>query len=206
MARGPRPSGKTTEPAAAPTSAALHEAALAYLARTSATAATLKRALERKVSTWARRAARAGADAESVEADTARCREAIAAVLARFREVGLVNDAAFAEARTKSLQRSGRSRRAIEAHLAAKGVSQATAREVVSIDAEAELGAALAFARKRRLGPFADEPVPRGDRAGQQKAVAAMARAGFGWSVCERALNMDREQADERLENHRRSL
>ena len=26
-----------------------------------------------------------------------------------------------------------------------------------------------------------------------------MARAGFGWSTCERALGMDREQAEERL-------
>jgi len=159
----------------------------------------LRRALERKVTAWARGAAKAGSDAESVEGDVARCKEAIGEILARFREVGLLNDAAFAEARARGLSRAGRSKRAIAAHLAQKGVAESIVREVLPDD---ELGAALVFARKRRIGPFAREAETREE---QQKALAAMARAGFGWSICERALRMDRERADELL-NGRRDL
>lgn len=181
----------------APSKHDLHEAALAYLTKSAATSATLGRALERRVATWARKASRAGAAAESVEEDVARCREAIALIVARFVEVGLVNDAAFAEARAKRLSRAGRSRRAIAAHLASKGVSEAAAREALPSD---ELALALAFTKKKRIGPFAREVATRED---ERKALAAMARAGFGWSVSERALRMDRERAEEHLEVRR---
>lgn len=189
------------DPGPAPTKNALHEAALSYLARGSATAATLGRVLERKIGNWARRASRAARNPELIATDLATCREQIAAIVARFREVGLINDATFAESRVRSLTRAGRSRRAISAHLTAKGVDAETARQALPNDASIELDAALAFARKRRIGPFAREEA---DRAAKQKALAAMARAGFGWSTCERALGMDREQADERIHQRQR--
>jgi regulatory protein len=189
------------DPGPAPSREVLHEAALAYLTRGSATAATLTRVLDRKVAGWARKATRAGRDAEPIAADVSSCRESIEAIVARFREVGLINDAAYAKSRARSLSRSGRSRRAIAAHLAAKGVDAETARQALPESAETELAAAIAFARKRRIGPYAREaPV---DRAAKQKALASMARAGFGWSTCERALGMDREEADERLASER---
>ena len=188
---------KDAEVGPAPSRSALHEAALAHLARSAATSTTLGRALERKVAAWARRAAQAAHDPELIEANVVACRASIEAILTRFREVGLLNDAAYAKSRARSLSRSGRSRRAISAHLAAKGIDAETARDVLPADVD-ELAAALAFARKRRIGPYARElPV---DRAAKQKALAAMARAGFGWSTSERALGMDREQADEHLD------
>lgn len=192
---------RNADPGPAPARAALHEAALAYLARSSATAATLGRVLDRKVSSWARKAARASRDPELVAADVSVCRESIEAIVARFREVGLIDDAAYAKSRARSLSRSGRSRRAIAAHLAVKGVGAETVREALPNDAETELAAALAFARKRRIGPYAREAEldREQERAAKQKALAAMARAGFGWSTSERALGMDREQADERI-------
>lgn len=156
----------------------------------------LSRVLRRKVATWARRAARASRDPELVASDIAQCDVAIDAISARFREVSLLDDTKFAESRAKTLRRAGRSRRAITAHLRIKGVDSKTTAEAVPEDARIELDAALAFARKRRIGPFAKEEV---DRTGKQKALAAMARAGFGWSVSERALGMDREEADECL-------
>ena len=174
--------GRSTDPGPPPTRDVLHEAALAYLARGSATAATLGRVLDRKVSTWARKAARAARDPEVVAADIAGCREFIEGIIARFREVGLINDAAYAKSRARSLSRSGRSRRAIASHLAAKGVDQETAREALPNDAEIELAAALTFARKRRIGPYAREAPDDRDlaRKAKQKALAAMGRAGFG--------------------------
>ncbi len=193
------------DPGAAPTRDVLHEAALAYLARGSATAVTLTRVLDRKVSTWARRASRGGSDPELVQADVAACRASIEGIIARFREVGLLDDAAYAKHRARSLARSGRSRRAIASHLAAKGVDEATARDAISSDAETELAAALTFARKRRIGPYARETSENRDEARKtkQKALAAMGRAGFGWGTCERAFGMDIEQAEEILASSR---
>ncbi len=188
------------DPGAAPTRVVLHEAALGYLARGSASAATLGRVLERRVSNWARRSARAGGDPEAIATDVETCRSSIASIVARFCEVGLLNDEAYAKSRARSLGRAGRSRRAILANLTAKGVAATTAREALPDD---ELGAALVFARKRRIGPFAREPIDPRDRAARQKELAAMARAGFDWSTCERALRMDRDEADERLAGSR---
>ncbi|MDF2692290.1 MAG: Regulatory protein recX [Labilithrix sp.] len=198
-----RTSARDGDPGPAPERNVLHEAALAYLARGSATAATLTRVLDRKVANWARKAARAARDPEVVASSVASCRESIGAIVARFREVGLINDAAYAKSRARSLSRSGRSRRAIAAHLATKGVDSETARQALPESAETELAAAIAFARKRRIGPYAREAADPRDRAAKQKALAAMARAGFGWSTCERALGMDRDEADERLANER---
>jgi regulatory protein len=198
--RGPR------EPGAAPTRAALHEAALAYLARGAATAESVRKTLERRTSNWARRAVRAGRDAEGVAADAAAAREVIPEIVARLREVGLVNDATFAENRARRMSSAGRSRRAISAHLGQKGVDAATVREAVPHDAGSELAAAVVFARKRRIGPFFSGEQPEGRdarREADRKALGALARAGFDWNVCERVMRMDRESADELLHARR---
>lgn len=111
----------------------------------------------------------------------------------------LIDDQAYARSRAKSLSRAGRSRRAIAAHLAAKGVDAETAREALPESADVELDAAITFAKKRRIGPYARDPVGAQDYGARQREVAVMARAGFGWSTCERALRMERDQADERI-------
>ncbi|MDN3568518.1 RecX family transcriptional regulator, partial [Paeniroseomonas aquatica] len=102
--------------------------------------------------------------------------------------------------------RGGRSRRAIAAHLAAKGVGrEAAAAALAEVGAvasgEAELDAGLVQCRRRRTGPFAraaaaGEAMPPEAR---QKALAALARAGFGRDVAEAALDMPPEEATDRL-------
>ncbi|MBR0647945.1 RecX family transcriptional regulator, partial [Roseomonas hellenica] len=89
-----------------------------------------------------------------------------------------------------------RSRRAIGAHLAAKGVDADTAEAALPEDPEAELDAALAQCRRRRVGPFARAPE---DAAMRLKALAALARGGFSHAIAKRALDMDAEEAEARL-------
>lgn len=207
MAREPSPR-RTPPPAGpAPTESTLHEAALAHLARFSATEAGLRRVLERRVDRWARRAEEQGAQAEAV-AEQARAGRAAAAVVARrLVAAGAVDDAGFAAARARRLARSGRSRRAIAAHLAAKGVAAETAQAALPEDAEtAEVEAALAWCRRRRAGPFAPaaSAEPESARAARLKALAALARAGFPRGVAEVVLDMDTEVAAERLAATRR--
>jgi regulatory protein len=113
---------------------------------------------------------------------------------------GAVSDAAFAEARTRSLARAGRSRRAIAAHLAQRGVPQAVANAALPEEAEAELAAALIHARKRRAGPFGDtQTTPEAMR----RTLSSFARAGFSQDVTQAALRLSREAAQTLIDRFR---
>jgi len=189
MARRPKPPAEPTE-------ATLREAALLYLARYAATRQGLLRVLDRKIARWT----------ASGEGDSHRAADARAAarrVAARLAESGAVSDAAFAQSRGRSLQRAGKSARAIGAHLSAKGVSREIAAESVRASPEKELAAAAIHARRRRLGAFrtgADSPELR------RRELASMARAGFAQAVASQALRMSREDAEALIATFRAAL
>lgn len=185
----------------APDAAALHAAALLYLARYTATEATLRRVLDRTVERWARRAA-AAADRDDVAARAAVARAAVRDVVARLVAAGAVNDASYAEGHARSLLRAGRSRRAATAKLTAKGVDPAIARSVLQRDEQSELSAALVLARKRRIGPFREGAPP--DQAARRHELGVLARAGFPHDVARRALAMDTDQAETLVNEFRR--
>lgn len=187
--RTPRPAGP------APTRAALHEAALTHLARFSASEAGLVRVLDRRIDRWARRAAAEvpGHDPPNTAAPRAAAREVARALV----QSGIVDDAAYAAGRARSLTRAGRSRRAISAHLSQKGVPQDVAQAALPEPGD-ELAAALAYARRRRLGPFRRDPPEGADLAAlRRKEAGAMARAGFPQPVVMQALRMDRDAAEQ---------
>ena len=152
------------------TEAELRERALAYLARYATTRQGLIRALDR----------RAGPEGSA----------AVRAVVDGLVAKGLVDDAAFARLRAERLVREGRSRMAVAAHLAARGVDSATARVVLPED---DFGAALVLTRKRRIGPF------RTGDGDAKRELGVLARAGFSQAVAERALGMEREAAEDAI-------
>jgi len=147
--------------------------ALGYLGRYASSAENLRRILMRRV----RR--------QSPEA-APQAKPLIEALVARYRESGLLDDTAYAAGRMQSLHRRGDSLRSIRARLAANGVAAAVVADAVSdLRADApdpDLAAACAFARRRRLGPFR--------RAAKDPAreLATFARAGFGRGVAEAVL------------------
>ena len=175
----------------APDAAALREAALLHLSRFAASEAQLAAVLGRRIERWARRAEAEGRDAAAVVRDRDQARAAIAPVIAALRDLGVLNDAEFAASRAKRLTREGRSRRATLAHLAARGIRQETAEEILPEDDARDLAAACAFLRRRRLPPFA-----AGDRL---RALAALARAGYDRDTAEQALDLDPEDAEDRI-------
>jgi regulatory protein len=175
----------------APDEARLAEAALAHLARFAATEVGLRRVLARRVDRWAR-AAEAEGQAD-VTPRAAAAKAAAVAVARRMVAQGAVNDAAFAESRARRLLRTGRSRRATLAHLREKGVDAGTAAAALPEGEEAELTAAVAFCRRRRIGPFGPAEVAPEARL---KALAALARAGFGRDVAGRALRLPPDEAE----------
>ncbi|PHK95823.1 hypothetical protein CR162_05600 [Pseudoroseomonas rhizosphaerae] len=184
-----------------PDAAVLREAALRHLARFAATEAGLARVLQRRVARWAQRAEAEGQDGAAIARIAAAGRAAALEVAHRLAQAGAVDDAAFAAARARRLQQGGRSRRAIAAHLAAKGVAASAAEAALAEAAADELAAALGHLRRRRAGPFAATPP---DAAARLKAMAALARAGFPREVAERALDLPPGEAEERLLASRR--
>lgn len=167
----------------APDAASLYEAAMNHMARYAATEAGLARVLARRIDRWAQQQQ---ADDEVPNA-VRRARAAIPGILARLKELGALNDDAFAASRAKRLTRAGKSRRATLAHLAAKGIQSPHMPE----DPARELAAACAYLRRRRAGPYGTAPF--------EKTLAAMARGGFSQETARRALALTRDEADERI-------
>jgi regulatory protein len=147
--------------------------ALHYLGRYASSAENLRRVLMRRVRRRAPEAMPATAGL-------------IDALVARYREAGLLDDVAYAAARVQSLHRRGESVRATRARLAAKGVSAADVADAVAVLRAAapdpDLAAACAFARRRRLGPF------RRAAADPARELGAFARAGFSRRVAQAVL------------------
>lgn len=170
------------------TQESLDKAALAYLERYASSGANLRGVLMRSVE----RAARAGIG------DRAAGALLVDSVVERYRARGLLDDRLYAEGRVRTLHRQGRSRARIAAALAAKGVAREEIDRTLAAFAaetpEADLAAALAFARRRRLGPY--RAVDR--RASlRQKDLAALSRAGFSFEVARRIVDADGPEAIE---------
>jgi regulatory protein len=175
-AGAPRTRGRPAKP---PTPERLKRRALHYLERFAASRAHLGHVL-------ARRALR---DAAALDLPAAPVRDAIEALLDELERLGLLDDRAFAEARARRLAEKGKPPRRIAQDLAARGVDRELARAATTaledLSPDLELETAVAFARRRRLGPFARDEA-RGTPP--EKALAAFARAGFSSSVARRVL------------------
>jgi regulatory protein len=158
--------------------------ALGYLGRYASSAENLRRVLIRR----ARRDSPEAAQQATV---------LIEAIVTRYRESGLLDDAVYAAGRVESLHRRGESLKAIRARLAAKGIPAAVAADAVSglrdKASDPDLAAACAFARRRRLGPF------RRGAADRQRELAAFARAGFSRGIAEAVLACGDMEAVEAL-------
>lgn len=187
-------------PGPAPEAGTLRNAAMAHLARYSATETGLVRVLDRRIQRWASRATTFGDPPEHVAELAASARLAARMVAKALVAAGVVDDTAYAEARARSLTRSGRSRRVIGAHLAQRGIDADLVAASLPDDADTELAAALTQARRRRIGPFGNPDAPSDDPLAEgrsrNRALGSLARAGFSRDVAERALSMEREEAD----------
>jgi regulatory protein len=164
------------------TAESLEAAALAYLERYAAPAAHLSRVLLVKVERSARFH---GTDREAGAA-------AVETIVRGLVERGLVDDALYAEARTRSLRRRGASGRAIRGQLAVKGVApDLVERALDRLDrdlSDPELAAALAYARRRRIGPYR---TPAERATSRNRDLAALGRQGFDYDTARRVVDAD---------------
>lgn len=152
--------------------ARLDELALRYVGRFATTRAKLTTYLRRKIRERGWQGQR--------EAD-------VAAIAERFAELGYIDDAAYAVAKSRALSGRGYGKRRLTAALRLAGVDQPDSEAALEL-AEAEaVSAAIRFAERRRIGPFAvSTPDPRG----RQKALAAMVRAGHDFALAQALVGM----------------
>ena len=145
---------------------ALHDLALAYVARFATTGAKLEAYLARKLR---ERGLAEDADGRTAAVD-------IPALVARMIALGYVDDDAYARMRSRDLAARGFGARRIEQALWAAGVDEPTRSQHAPGEA-ARRRAAVRMAQKRRLGPFGAGAASVDPRS-REKAVAAMLRAG----------------------------
>jgi regulatory protein len=145
--------------------ASLRELALRYVGRFATTRAKLRFYLSRKV----RERGWSGPGKPD-----------LTALVMQFSEQGYVDDSGYALAKARALSARGYGKRRLTQQLRAAGVEEpdsVSARELS--DGEA-LTAAMRFARRRRIGPFAASPATPEQR---EKAIAAMIRAGHDFAL-----------------------
>lgn len=170
----------------------LQNAAVFYLERYASSAEGLRRVLRRRVS-----------KARMLEAPVMEnVDEAIEAVVQKFVTAGLLDDKAFAQTKARSLHRRGMSGRLTRQRLQVAGVGADDVEEAMAAlddelgtdPAKRELQAALAFARRRRLGPFRVK-----DREeNKARDLASMARAGFAYALARKVIEaLDPDALDE---------
>ncbi|MES2451850.1 MAG: RecX family transcriptional regulator [Pseudomonadota bacterium] len=105
----------------------------------------------------------------------------------KFAELGYIDDRAFGEARAAAMARRGLGKRRVSGVLRQAGIDEEDV-EALAPGIEARgLEAALTFARKRRIGPFATV-VP--DRPQREKQIAAMIRGGHDFTLARRIASM----------------
>lgn len=145
--------------------AALERFALRYVERYATTRAKLAAYLNRKIRErgW-----------------TGETPPAVEAIVERFAERRYLDDAAFAAAKGASLTRRGYGVRRVSAALKAAGIEADDAAPVEDAAREEAFNAALIFARRKKIGPFASVKPDPDDR---RKALAAMLRAGHDFGI-----------------------
>jgi regulatory protein len=159
----------------------LHNAGLAYLQKFAASSKGFETVLMRKVKKSCM---------HHKDQDYETCAGLVRDTVKKFERSGLLNDQIFAEGMVSSLRRNGKSKKAILMKMTHKGLANdLTAQKLTEFDerehgggAESEMTAALRFAQKKKLAT--KEP---------EKALAAMARAGFSYDIARKILNAELE-------------
>lgn len=93
----------------------------------------------------------------------------------RFADLGYIDDRAWGEAKAASMARRGLGARRVRQTLGAAGIAGEDMAAIADALAEGTIESAVAFARRKRIGPFG---TPVDDRAAIERQVGQMVRAG----------------------------
>ena len=160
----------------------LESAALHYLERFASSAENLRRVLMRRVIKSSR----------AHDIDLEEAAGWVDGIVERYARSGLLDDRRYAENLAHSLSRRGAATRAIRARLMQKGVATDDIDHAIAALSEetgdADLTAALALIRRRRLGPHRDPDTRANFR---DRDLAALARAGFSYDLARKVIEAE---------------
>lgn len=108
---------------------------------------------------------------------------AIEPLIERFVEQGYIDDALYAQNKASALIRRGYGTRRVSQALYQAGISETDGREAYRISESNKWLAAEKFARKRRIGPFAEQ---QQDAVQCRKQLQAFLRAGHDFDLANR--------------------
>ncbi|WP_368077257.1 regulatory protein RecX [Sphingomonas faeni] len=148
--------------------AALERMALRYVERFATTRGRLTDYLMRKIRERGWDGGSTAAPAEPAE------------LAQRMADLGYVDDRAFAEQRAAAMQRRGLGARRVAGAFREAGIDEGDAESVAPAIADRAVESALAFARRKRIGPYGNG---EGDRKLHEKQLAAMMRAGHRFDL-----------------------
>jgi regulatory protein len=111
----------------------------------------------------------------------------VEAIAERLAGLGYVDDAAFALSKARSLSARGYGAGRVGLALRIAGVGEVDGAAAKELAAGQAADAALRFARKRRIGPFASE---RPDPKQRERALSAMIRAGHAFALAKSILDL----------------
>ena len=112
----------------------------------------------------------------------------VEAIIERCADLGYIDDAGFAAARGAALTRRGFGPQRIAAALRAVGIDAETAAEPLENAREKAFDAAIAFARRKRIGPFSITGIDPDQR---RRHLAALLRAGHAPALARRIAYAD---------------
>lgn len=183
----------------------LHNAGLHYLQRFAASSGHFKNVMMRKIDKSC---------AHHKDQDRAACEKILDELIKKFKEIGLIDDFAYARGTVNSLRRKGLSSKAIHMKMRLKCVPSAAIKEALESYTEEnnltepELTAALRLCQRKRIGPFDRTHAAETDdndeifdpevlNKKKQRQLSALARAGFAYDIAKQALEMSPEDAEE---------
>jgi len=153
--------------------ARLDELALSYVSRFATSRAKLKTYLTRKL----RERGWAGEGEPPIDA-----------LADRMTRLGYVDDRAFALAKARTLTSRGYGGRRVRQALMQAGIGDEDSVDANDLSAAEASQAALRFARRKSLGPYAaSRPGP----AARERAIAAMIRAGHSFGIAKKIIDLD---------------
>ena len=180
--RGKKPPKKITEKY-------LYNSGLAYLQRFPASTPHFRRVMGRKID----RSCNYHKDQSKED-----CIALLEAAIGQFERMGLLNDESYLSGMINSLRRRGLSTQAILSKLGQKGLPQDRVLEALrshdeeSGVANADLAAATLLTRRKKIGAYR-----RDAESDRNKELAALARAGFGFDIAQKALSLSLDDAEE---------
>ena len=105
----------------------------------------------------------------------------------KLADLGYIDDRAFGEARAAAMGRRGLGKRRVTGALQQAGIVEDDRDAIVPAVEARALETALAFARRRRIGPFA---LVRAERPEREKHIAAMIRGGHDFTLSRRIASL----------------